>query len=111
MFWKNFKTLCDTIKKSPNTVALEIGCSSGSVTAWKQGRVPKWQTLQKIADYFNVSVEDLLKEEKPADEGELSEDVIIFHRDGKTVKKQFTKEQMDMLMTMIDAIPEKPKNI
>ena len=42
---------------------------------------------------------------------ELSEDVIIYHRDGKTVKKQFTKEQMDLLLTMINAIPEKPKDV
>ena len=55
-----------------------------------------------------ISVTD---KEKPAIEDELSEDVIIYHRDGKTVKKQFTKEQMDLLLTMINAIPEKPKDI
>lgn len=41
----------------------------------------------------------------------LLEDVIIYHRNGKTVTKQFTKEQMDMLLTMIEAIPEKTKDV
>ena len=49
--------------------------------------------------------------EKPADEGELSEDVIIYHRDGKTVKQKFTKKQMDTILMMIDAMVEKPKDI
>ena len=41
----------------------------------------------------------------------LPEDVIIYHRNGKTVTKQFKKEQMDMLLTMIEAIPEKTKDV
>jgi transcriptional regulator with XRE-family HTH domain len=40
--------------------------------------VPRRATLQRIADYFGVSIEYLIgsetaKKEKPADEGELSE--------------------------------------
>lgn len=65
------------------------------------------KNLSKLAQ-TQSSITD---KEKPAIEDELSEDVIIYHRDGKTVKKQFTKEQMDLLLTMINAIPEKPKDI
>ena len=39
-------------------------------------------------------------------DSELEENVIIFHRDGKTQRKKFTKEQMTMLMAMVDAIPD-----
>lgn len=74
--------------------------------------------LTQIAAILGVTVDYLLgnsdipsKAEKPADYGELQEDVIIYHRDGKTVRKKFTKEQMDMLQAMIDAIPETPKDI
>ena len=45
---------------------------------------------------------------KPADEGELREDVVIYHRDGKTVKRTFTKEQLALFHAMLDAIPEDP---
>lgn len=60
MFWDNFSHLCEQNGKKPNSVAMELNISSGSVTAWKQGRVPKWATLQKIAAYFGCSVEHLL---------------------------------------------------
>lgn len=46
--------LCEKIGKSPNAVAKELSISSGSVTAWKNGRTPKMETISKIAEYFNV---------------------------------------------------------
>lgn len=52
-----------------------------------------------------------LEKESPADEGEASETVVIYHRDGKTVRRELTPEQMKMLASMIDAIPEEPKGI
>ncbi|MBQ2809655.1 MAG: helix-turn-helix domain-containing protein [Clostridia bacterium] len=74
-FWNTFVNLCNEINKSPNAVATEIGISSGSITAWKQDpfRKPQDRILQKIANYFNVSIEYLLgKENKktPSYEGE-----------------------------------------
>lgn len=66
MFWEAYYSLCLKIKKSPNAVAKEIGCSSGSVTSWKQGKVPHHKTLLKIAEYFGVSVDSLLGETKKA---------------------------------------------
>lgn len=61
MFWENYVKLCNNVSKSPNKVASEIGCSSGSVTAWKnENRIPRSTTLKKIADYFGVSPNDLL---------------------------------------------------
>ncbi len=67
MFWKNFIDLCNKKNVKPNPVAHELGISSGSITAWKNGRVPTSTTLQKLADYFGVSTEYLLSdnEEKP----------------------------------------------
>ena len=74
MFWKIFLELCNQKGISPTAVVVELGLSRGSVTSWKDGKIPYQRTLAKIADYFGVSVDYLLgKEEKPADEGELSE--------------------------------------
>ena len=36
------------------------------VTNWKNGRIPNGATLQKIADYFSVSVDELLGNDTPA---------------------------------------------
>ena len=61
MFWENYQALCKGIGKSPNGVAAELGISSGSVTSWKNKNIiPRTNTLNAIADYFSVSVEQLL---------------------------------------------------
>lgn len=39
--------------------------SNSTVTKWKKtGAIPSGETLTKIAAYFNVSVDDLIKQEK-----------------------------------------------
>ena len=59
-FFDQFVALCKEKGVSPNFVAKEIGASSGSVTAWKQGTLPRSATLTKIAEYFAVSTDYLL---------------------------------------------------
>lgn len=70
MFWENFVKLCASRNTKPNPVAAKLGISSGSVTKWKNGAKPNDTTLQKIAQYFGVSVDFLLgkteQKEKPA---------------------------------------------
>lgn len=99
------KQLADMIGSSEKTILdIEVGAI-----------MPDAELLNLIANALGTFIEILdgsvTDEEKLPIEDELSEDVIIYHRDGKTVKKQFTKEQMDMLLAMINAIPEKPKDI
>lgn len=60
MFWERFNTLCFENNTKPNPVAKELGISSGIITKWKNGSLPNSDTLLKIADYFNVSVDYLL---------------------------------------------------
>ena len=60
MFWDVFYKLCRDNGIFPNNVAKEIGVSSGSITSWKRGTVPQGATLQKIASYFNVTMDYLL---------------------------------------------------
>lgn len=60
MFWKNFIKLCNEHGTKPNPVAQELGIASGSITKWKNGAIPRDTTLQKLADYFGVSVDYLL---------------------------------------------------
>lgn len=69
MFWDNFVSLCNIHKVSPNGVAKQLGFSTGTVTWWKKGRMPRDTALKKIADFFGVTSEYLLGEtdnrEKP----------------------------------------------
>ena len=59
-FFERYAALCKARGESPNSVAREIGASSGSVTAWKNGTEPRYSTIAKIADYFCVSTDYLL---------------------------------------------------
>lgn len=60
MFWENFSKLCKENNISPNGLAKILSISSGSITSWKQGRVPHHDKLILIANHFNVSVDYLL---------------------------------------------------
>lgn len=62
VFWENYRSLCEKAKKSPNGVAGEIGVSSGTVTGWKNGAIPRKPVIEKLASYFGVSTGYLLGE-------------------------------------------------
>ena len=63
MFWENYLALCNSVGKSPNAVASEIGIkSSGTVTGWSNGAIPRKSVLFKLAQYFEVTEQDLLSE-------------------------------------------------
>ena len=60
MFWDKYVALCVQHGESPNSVARSLSISSGSVTKWKNGAVPRAGTLKRIADYFGVDVGELV---------------------------------------------------
>ena len=109
MFWSRYVALCDKIGKAPNVVAAEVGVkSSGTVTGWKNGAKPRDAVLQSLSVYFGVSVEELTGEQrkKPAStSGDELEEAIIIGRDGKKIKRTYTKDQMDALRKVIDVMP------
>lgn len=72
LFYINYVALCNKIGKSPSAVAEEMGFMRSVVTRWSKGSIPRQATLQKVADYFGVSVDYLLGKEKQPTEGELS---------------------------------------
>lgn len=59
MFYFRYVDLCNKINKSPSAVAEELGFKRSSVTRWANDSVPRQATLQKIANYFGVTVEYL----------------------------------------------------
>lgn len=80
MFYDIYKKLCEDTGEKPYQLPLKLGSKSNSVVAqWKNGSLPRPEMIQKIADYFNVSVEYLMfgeidKEKLPANKsGELTE--------------------------------------
>lgn len=72
MFWDNFVNQCEKIEKSPTVVVEELGFKRSAVTSWKNGALPQVKNRKKIADYFGITVEELMGTKKePAGMGEL----------------------------------------
>ena len=78
-FYYNFLRLCNEVGKSPSKVILEVGGTKSAITRWKNGGEPTDATMQKIANYFGVSVADLKRKPEeeikkaPTPEGERDE--------------------------------------
>lgn len=78
-FYEKYLCLCNSINKSPSAVALELKIGKPSVTRWKNGATPRDATVLKIADYFGVTVTELMagvneQEKAPATKGEGSKE-------------------------------------
>lgn len=62
MFKKNFIRLCNKNGIAPTAVCLKLGISKSTFSTWTDETVPRPSTLLKIADYFGVSTNDLIKD-------------------------------------------------
>lgn len=101
MFYDTFVALCEIKGVTPTRAAIEIGMSKGTPTTWKKlGTTPRAAQLQNIADYFGVSVSDLLSNE--------IEKAATLSDDGYSEKKksllkaveQMSEEQAELLLSL-----------
>lgn len=69
MFYQRLHEICKEKGTSVTKMTKELGLSSGNLTNWKNGRLPKTEIAIKIADYLGVSLHYLMGEtdqkEKP----------------------------------------------
>lgn len=102
MFYSNYVKLCSKLNKSPSAVGEELGFTRASVTGWGNGATPRKSSLIKIADYFGVTVTELMagvgeQEKAPAakgeDEAKLAQFVDGFMR--------LTPQQKDTVLALI----------
>lgn len=62
MFVENIERLAANKKMSLSAVANALGMSNNAATKWRNGSIPNSKNLQKIADFFGVTVEYLLSD-------------------------------------------------
>lgn len=110
VFWERYTELCKAVGKSPNVVANEIGIkSSGTVTGWKNGAMPRVGVLSKLAMYFDVSVQDLTGEQK-----EKPSPIVEEGQDDDMLEKEFMRwfrvqspdRQKEVLFDLAKAVTE-----
>ena len=106
-----FEQLCNKFSVTPYRVCKETGLTTATISNWKAGRyTPKADKLQKIADYFGVTIEYLMT-------GENSSEVpspTLTARDERDVEKilENTRNQlMNQEGLMFDGKPVRPDAI
>lgn len=64
IFRNNLKILSKLDSKELQKMFKTIGASQAAFTQWKYGRrTPRVSTIKKIADYFNLTIDDILLKE------------------------------------------------
>lgn len=98
MFYNNLCTLCVSKNISVAKVMHDLGFSSGTSTRWKQGTAqPSYKTLQKIADYFGVSVNELLSDNAAGTKKETAE---IIDSPEEAERRQLIKTVAELASSM-----------
>lgn len=101
MFWTNFSTLCADKNLSPNAVAMELKIPSGSITAWRNGATPRTKSLTKIANYFGVTVDDLLNAEKENPTSVAADGVDELDKEALNIMHQLPPEKRAAGLAML----------
>ena len=112
MFKENFIRLCNQRGVAPTVVCSAVGLSNATFSCWTDTSIPRRATLMKIADYFGVSVDDLLKEEKAplaeADEADELNELLQALKTRPEMKMLFslakgaTKEDVELAVQIIE---------
>ena len=117
-FYDRYVKLCRDrgLKPHSRVTADNIGISNALVTAWKNGSRPRADTLEKLANYFGVTVEYLLFGDEGRENGtavngdpELNEFLemlatreecrMLFH-----LSRTATKEDVELAVKIIEEL-------
>ncbi len=117
VFGNNLRYLRKTKQMTQMELAKALGLSFSAISMYERGeREPSFEVLELIADFFNVTMDFLhgkthssdQKEKPPVyDEGQMAANTVrIAGRDGSYVEKQLSDDQVDLLLRMIDQMPD-----
>ena len=99
-FYENFIRLCKQKGVSPSVAVKSIGLGTPNATYWKKGSTPKMETVKKLAEYFEVTIDDLMSEE------EQSAVIIKSIKEKLSDGRPFTKIPFEQVLPKISSPPE-----
>lgn len=113
-----FSDVLKFLRKEKKITQIELSeilhVSSGAIGNWESGkRQPDYATLEKLADFFGVSVDYLLGREKKADsvmDDDTSNTIKIVGRNGHKIERHLTDAQLAALKAIIDQMPDAEDN-
>ena len=118
------KKLCEEKKISIMQLELELGFSNGSISKWKKSS-PKVSNLEKVAQYFSVSIDFLLG--KSTTKMHLSQPPTGYYNDPEIAQiaeelrtdpdrrilfdasKNLNKDDIDTVLKIIDGLKARDK--
>lgn len=116
MFGDRLKSLRNRKGLSQAEFAKQIGVSKSSVNMYERGeREPNFETLEAIADYFNVDLDYLMGKSEIENRAKAtiiplcSNDRNILRlagRDGSYLERTLTDDQLKALTAILDQMPD-----
>lgn len=107
MFMDILSRLCIEAHISPYKACERVGLNRSAVAKWKKGAIPSGATLNKIAEYFGVSVDYLLgneQKEKPAHNVQVRDEndniVVLDDETRNLIDSLRKKPEMKMLFSV-----------
>ncbi|MBR3280147.1 MAG: helix-turn-helix transcriptional regulator [Lachnospiraceae bacterium] len=103
-----FADLCKALNVKPADVARATGIATSTLTNWKKGKyVPKQDKLQKIADFFGVSLEYLMTGQQPEHESTTGEKYYFSDETAQMAQELFDDPDLRILFDAArDSKPE-----
>ena len=105
MFYDKYQKLCHQIGKSPFAVARDLGISSRTQGNWKSGSEPRYGTLKRIADYFNVDVSYFYED----DEIESKDDKLVENFIEEMRQKNTLTEDENLMLMMFRSVSDEER--
>ena len=98
MYYERLSKICKQCGTTPTALLKKLGLSTSKVTAWKNGALPKMNTMQLIAKELKVPISTFFDEEvpKPLPEDEL-ELLDIYRQLAKSGRRQLIGKAYELL--------------
>lgn len=107
---QRIRNLCNSKNMTFAELERVLGFSNGQIRRWENSK-PGIDKIQKVADYFDVSVDYLLGREKNEYSGEQEdEEIRIMHRGVKNMTKEDREKALKMFETFFDNWDEYTKD-
>jgi len=97
MFKKIFIDLCNQKNEAPSVVCRKVNITPATFSCWTDDSIPRRATLQRIADYFGVTVDYLLGKEETPSPANQENSITLHGRNGEVIHSEVTEEQMNLI--------------
>ena len=111
MFFDVLTELCKEKGISTYRACTDIGLNRSAVAKWKEGAIPRGETLEKLARYFNVTTDYLLgKNSSQEKQIQNNIDPSFFRLLQKAQDEGYDAQDLEMAMEFIKKARERDKN-